>query len=226
MRTPIQLPPPPDRDPYSDPLVLALIAEVAEHGQRTSVASVLARAGVSEEEFARRYDSLEDFAVEAYEQFIIALERRIGIAFNSQAEWRDSLRAAAYEMADFMEEDPKLVRIGMIEVLRMKSEIARVRREELFGFFGELIDRGRDEPGAQVGDGQVAAMFAIGSIMQLLTHRLQEGAPIEPHATVPEMMYAVVRTYLGEEIAREELSLPRPPAPDDGDAQERSGIPS
>jgi hypothetical protein len=216
MRLPINLPPPPDRDPYSDPLILALIAEVAEHGQKASVDNVLARAGVSQEEFAGRYDSLEDFAVESYQLFIVSLERRIGIAFNSQDEWRDSLRAAAYEMADFMEEDPKLVRLGMIEVLRMKSEIARVRREELFSFFSELIDRGRDEPGAQVGDGKVAAMFAIGSIMQLLTHRLQEGAAIEPHATVPEMMYAVVRTYLGEEIAREELTLRRPPVPGGG----------
>jgi hypothetical protein len=55
-----------------------------------------------------------------------------------------------------------------------------------------------------------AAMFAIGSIIQLLTYRLQSGGPVEPHAIVPEMMYAVVRAYKGEEVAREELELVRP----------------
>jgi hypothetical protein len=52
-------------------------------------------------------------------------------------------------------------------------------------------------------------MFAIGSIVQLLTYRLQSGGPVEPAAIVPEMMYAVVRAYKGEEEAREELTLPR-----------------
>jgi hypothetical protein len=52
-------------------------------------------------------------------------------------------------------------------------------------------------------------MFAVGAIIQLLTHRLQSDAPIEPHAMVPAMMHIVVRVYLDEEAAREELELPR-----------------
>lgn len=74
---------------------------------------------------------------------------------------------------------------------------------------GGLIDLGRVES-SEVEPDESAAMFAIGSIVQLLTYRLQSGGPVEPHAIVPEMMYAVVRAYKGEEEAREELTLSRP----------------
>jgi hypothetical protein len=213
MRQPIDLPPAPDPDPHQDPLALAVVAEVADRGEGADVTGLLARAGVESDEFAARFATLEDCAVDSYERYIADVERRVGVAFNSRPDWRSSLREAAYEMADFMDENPKLVRFGMTGVLGMKSEIARVRREEVIVFFGELIDLGRYEPGAEVGEDKAAAMFAIGSIVQLLTHRLQGGGRIEPHAIVPEMMFRVVRTYLGEDVARAELSLTRDPTP-------------
>jgi AcrR family transcriptional regulator len=206
---PVDLPPPPDPDPFLDPLAAAVVAEVVERGERASIAGVAARAGVSEREFRDRFASVEDCAVDAFERHIKAFERRAGAAFNARPDWRSALRAAAYETADFMEENPALLRFGITGVLAMKSEMARVRREEAFVFCSNLIDRGREEPGAEVDD-RDAAMFAIGSIVQLLTHRLQEDGPVEPHAIVPEMMYTVVRTYLGDEAARAELTLPRP----------------
>jgi hypothetical protein len=204
----VEVPPAPDPDPYRDPLSLGVVEEVFERGRQASVAGVIARSAVPAKEFHRRYDSLEDCALDAYERFIASFKRRVGEAFNAGSDWRDSLRAAAYETADFMEESPALVGFGMTGVLQMNSELCRVRREEVFAFCADLIDRGRTEPSDVEAD-EAAAMFAIGSIIQLLTFRLQSGGPVEPHAIVPEMMYAVVRAYKGEDVAREELSLPR-----------------
>lgn len=208
MDVPIELPPPPDPDPYRDPLSLAVVSEVCEHGERASVDGVIARAGVSAADFRARYATLEDCALDTFERVIADYKRRIGQAFNSRTGWRDSMRAAAYATADFMEANPEALNFGMTGVLQLKSELARVRREEVFTFCADLIDRGREEPGCQVSEGEPAAMFAIGSIMQLLTYRMQSGEPIEAYATVPEMMFAVVRSYLGEEVAREELQIP------------------
>jgi hypothetical protein len=210
MKQPVDLPPAPERDPYQDPLSLAVVAEVVERGEGASVEGLLARAEVSPNEFAGRFTTVEDCAADAYERFIAVFERRVGGAFNAQPDWRSSLRAAAYEAADWIDENPQLVEFGNVGVLQMKNEIARIRREEVFLFCGGLIDLGRTEPGAEVADDMSAAMFAIGAIVQLLTRRLQGNAPLEPHTTVREMLYTVVRTYLGEEAAREELSLPRP----------------
>ena len=208
MDVPLELPLAPDPDPYRDPLSLAVVDEVFEHGDQATATGVIARAGVTASDFGERYETLDDCVLDVYERFIAAYKRRVGGAFNAHSEWRDSLRAAAYETADFMEESPALVGFGMTGVLQMKNELARVRREEVFVFCGGLIDLGRREP-SEIEVDDSAAMFAIGSIIQLLTYRLQSGGPVEPHAIVPEMMYAVVRAYKGEEEAREELSLTR-----------------
>lgn len=190
---------------------MAVVAEVLERGELAGAGGVAERVGQSAESFYAVYGSIEECAVDALELFIDAFKRRVGRAFNSQPGWRRSLRAAAYETADFMEENPELLRFGITGVLQVKSELARVRREELFVFCAGLIDRGRTEPNALVDDDGSAAAFAVGSIAQLLTHRMQSGVPIEPHAIVPEMMFAVVRLYLGEEAAREELEASSSP---------------
>ncbi len=208
MDVPVELPPAPDPDPYRDPLSLAVISEVCERGERASADGVIARARISVDDFRLRSTTLEECALETFERVIADFKRRVGEAFNSKAGWRDSLRAAAYATADFMETHPEPLNFGMTGVLQLKSELARVRREETYVFCAELIDRGREEPECRLSEGDPAAMFAVGSIMQLLTYRLQNGEPIEAHAMVPEMMFAVVRTYLGEEVAQEELEAP------------------
>ncbi len=210
MKQPIDLPPPPDPDPYRDPLALAVVSEVYERGEAASVAGVIARAGVPASAFAERYASLEACAVDAYERYIAAYKRRIGGAFNAHPDWRTSLRASAYECADFIAGEPALVSFGMTGVLQMRSEVARLHREEVFVFSAKLIDLGRTEPGSQAPEDGSAATYAIGSIIQLLTHRLQAGIDYDPHKIVPEMMYSIVRSYLGEDAAEEELTLPRP----------------
>lgn len=202
----VELPPAPQPDPYRDPLSVAVVSEVFERGAEASVEGVIRRSERPSSDFYARYTTLEDCAVDSYERFIAAFKRRVGGAFNGGSTWRDSLRAAAYEVADFMEESDQLTHFGMTGVLQMNSEIARVRREEVFVFCAELIDMGRSEP-SQIEVDEAAAMFAIGSIIQLLTFRLQTGGPIEPHAIVPEMMFAVVRAYKGEAEAREELEM-------------------
>jgi AcrR family transcriptional regulator len=208
---PVPLPPPPAFDPFADPLAEAVVDEVVERGYAAAtVAGVVERAGIGREEFEGRFVDLEDAALRVYEAFIADFERRVGIAYNAEAGWQAGLRAAAYVTADWMATNPNLVRFGTVEVLEMRSEMARVRREEVFVYCARLIDGGRDEAPDPSAVPDSAPVVAIGSIMQLLTHRVQKGMEIDAHGMVPEMMYAAVRPYLGEERAREELTLPRP----------------
>ncbi|HXF31894.1 MAG TPA: hypothetical protein VN522_10260 [Solirubrobacterales bacterium] len=189
---------------------MAAVSELFERGADASATGVAARAGIPASAFYDRFASLEHCMLDCYERLIASYERRIGVAFNAHMDWRSSLRAAAYETADWMEENPQVVSFGMTGVLQMKSELARVRREEVFVFCAQMIDLGSTEPNSQAKNDGSTSTYAIGSIIQLLTHRLQGGAPIKPHEIVPEMMYSIVRAYLGDEAAEEELNLPRP----------------
>jgi AcrR family transcriptional regulator len=202
---------PAETNPYEDRIAVALVEAVTELGYETaSVADVAARAGVGEEEFHRRYEDLEDCVLRSFDAFAAEYESRIQAAFDAFADWRTGLRSAGYEVADWAQENPRLLRFGAVDLLQARNEMIRVRREEALNFGGILIDRGRHETPEPEAIPESLSQLAVGSIVQLLTHKLQDGEQIEPVEMVPQMMYLVVRLYLGEEVAREELEEGRP----------------
>jgi hypothetical protein len=213
MIKPVELPPRPDPDPHTDPIARALVAEVLERGARADVAGLLGRPGVSEQEFRRHFATLEECALDVYERFIASFERAVGAAFNEQSEWQPALRACAYAATDWMGASPELMEFGAVGVLTTGSELVKVRREEVAAFCAALVDQGRAAAPDPAAVPEAASLLAIGSILHLLTQRLQEKAEIDLDEMVPQLMYGVVRVYLGEEAAREELALPRPGLP-------------
>jgi hypothetical protein len=210
---PIELPAVPDPDPFSDPISLAIVAESYDWGYPSlEIGDVGRRAEITVDEFHRRYVDLDHCALDTFERLNADFQRRVGDAFNRQSDWRTALRAAAYETASWFEEHPRATRFGTIEVLRMRSEMVRVRREEVIAFCAEMIDRGREAAPDPQAVPEGASTVAIGSIVQFLTRRMQEGIEIRFSEAARESLYGVVRTYLGEEAAREELSMPLPMA--------------
>jgi AcrR family transcriptional regulator len=206
-----EIPPRPTWNPFHDPVALALVDEVAERGyEQVEVEDVIGRAGVGESEFRARFADKEDCALRCFEAFVADYIWRIETAYRSEPDWRSGLRAAAYEVAHWMTDHPNLVRFGTVEVLSAKSEMIRVRREESLVYGAKLIDRGREEADDPDSIPEGAALIAVGSIVQLLTHRLQSGKDLETFVMVPQMMYVALRPYVGEELARAELTAAAP----------------
>jgi AcrR family transcriptional regulator len=193
---------------------LATVDVIVERGyEAATVEQVAERAGISVAEFHRRFTGKEDCTRRSFEAFADDWVLRVERAYSAYPDWRTGLRAAAYEVADWMNENPKLIRFGVMEILKAESEMIRVRREVAFVYGAELIDRGRAEAADPDVVSEGAAGMAIGSIVNLLTHRLQTGTPISPTEMVPPMMYMATRPYLGEDEARRELTMPRPEPP-------------
>jgi AcrR family transcriptional regulator len=206
-------PPRPDPDPFADPIALAVVDVVAEHGyEAATMDDIVARAGVSREEFERRFADKEDCALRCFEAFVTDYKWRVESAYDSQPGWRAGLRAAAYEVAEWMSENPNLIHFGAVDLLEAKSEMIRVRREEALGYGARLIDRGREEAADPTSIPASAPVLAIGSIVQLLAHQIQDGRAPNPFSIVRELLYLAVRPYVGEAAARQELTLPRPPS--------------
>jgi AcrR family transcriptional regulator len=204
----------PERDPYEDPIIVAFVEVVDERGyEAASLEEVVARSGVTAAEFHRRFAGKEDCAQQSFEALTDDWRFRVYSAYSAFPDWRSGLRAAAYEVADWMEEHPAVVHFGIVEILKAENEMIRVRREEALTYGGELIDGGRREAADPDKIPEAAPLMAIGSIVQLLTHRLQTGVPVEPTEMVPQMMHMATRPYIGEELAREEYDLPRPIPP-------------
>jgi AcrR family transcriptional regulator len=207
------IPPRPEPDPYADPIFAALIAVVAERGyEATTVAEIARRAGVDRADFERRFADKDACALLCFEAFVADYEWRVESAYHSQPDWRTGLRATAYEVAEWICEHPDLIRFGTVDSLEAKSEMIRVRREEVLGYGARVIDRGRAEAADPDAIPSSAGVMAVGSIVQLLTLQMQGHRNLDPFTVVREMLYLAVRPYVGEQAAREELTLPRPPS--------------
>jgi AcrR family transcriptional regulator len=211
-RAPRQRPP----DPSADPIATALIDVIAERGYAAaSVAVVVERAGVGHDQFAARFGGKEDCVQKVLEAFIADFMWKVQTVYDSQSDWLSGLRAAAYVSGYWVVEHPRASHFGMVDVLSAENEMTRVRREQLFEYCAGLIDAGREAAAdpSQIPEG--AALMAIGSIAQVTTSRLQRGNDlrIELDRVMQPLIYQAVRPYLGEEIARRELTMPPPQLP-------------
>jgi AcrR family transcriptional regulator len=201
-------------DPHADPVATALVELIAERGyEATDVEAVIVRAGIDRTEFERRFIDKEDCVLKVYEAFIADFEAEVRTAYEAFSDWPTSLRAAAYAAADWMEARPQTARFGGVDVLYARNEMVRVRREEVFQYCAGLIEAGRSVSPDPAAVPEAAAIMAIGAVAQMLTQRMQRDEDLEYQRMVPELMYAAVRPYLGEETARIELGAPRPSLP-------------
>jgi AcrR family transcriptional regulator len=209
---PIRVPPPPDPDPFVDPISVALIELIFERGyEAIDERQIAERAGAGLVEFHERFADKLDCTIKTIEATARDFEWMVETAYDSGSGWREGLRASAWAVADHIERHPTFVHVLVVGLMQTRSEILRVLREECLMYGARIIERGRAEAPDPAAVAPGAAMVAMGSIAQLLTHRLQKGADVAPHETVPQMLYLAVRPYVGEDAAREELDAPRPP---------------
>jgi AcrR family transcriptional regulator len=196
---------------FAHPLCAAVVAVFAERGfPAARIEEMVARAGVDRAEFDRLFDDKEDAAARVTEAYVDDFERKVGRAYASAPLWPDSLRAAAYAATRWIREFPEGTRFGMVSSLEA-GEGARLWRERVFRWSAGLIDEGRrvaPDPDA-VPDG--AALMAVGAVAEMLSRQVQGVFDADPVAMVPQLMYAAVRPYLGEEAAGRELTIPPPP---------------
>jgi AcrR family transcriptional regulator len=208
---PYPIPPPPEPYPFTDPLPAAVIDLIFERGyEAVTERLIVDRAGTTLGEFHRRFADKQEATVKTFEVCQQDFEWTVGTAYATGSDWRGGLRAAAWTVADYMEEHPRLIHACVIGLLRAKNEMLRVVRENILLYGATVIDRGRAEVPEASSVPLGAALMAEGSIAQLLTQRLQRSEPVAPHEMVPQMLYLAVRPYVGEEAAREELHAPRP----------------
>jgi AcrR family transcriptional regulator len=191
---------------FDHPLAAALIEVVARRGyHEASIEEILARAGVEREEFDLHFAGKEDALLRVFESVIENFKCRAGRAYASFPTWPGSLRAAAYEVVAWIEDNPHGYEFGMLRVLDA-GEAARLRREELFTWCASLIDAGREVAPDPDAVPRAAPLIAVGAVVEMLSLHAAGELEAGLAETVPKLMYGAVLPYLGEEAAREELA--------------------
>ena len=189
----------------------AVVDLVCEHGYpEVTVADVVRRAEVEQEQFHRYFAGVQDCCIETFEAIAHRCEAHLYAAYDVPGSWRFRLRGAAYAAADFLRDNPREARFALLE-LRRGSDLARARVEAAVEFYTDLVDDGRQELEDPTAATRATARATVGAILNQVVDQARVGHYPEVEQFVPGLMYLAVRPYLGQQAAMEELTMPRPP---------------
>jgi AcrR family transcriptional regulator/DNA-binding MarR family transcriptional regulator len=194
-------------------LLGATVDVVEEVGfSRLTVAQVITRAKVSRKTFYDLFEDREDCFLAVFDEGIERIGALAGEAYAEQSSWRDAVRAGLLAILSFMDDQPALARICVVEALgagprvlesraRVIEQLKRVVAE------GEPAAQRRSRKG-QAGD--IAVEGVVGAALTVLHTRLLERNHAPLVNLLGPLMSLIVLPYKGSRAAGEELSRPGP----------------
>ena len=124
-------------------LIAGMIGTVADVGYpNATVGSVIARARVSRKTFYDVFDDREDCFLAAFEQTLNDARGQVTDACQAESNWQKGVRAALGSLLSFMEEEPALARLCMVDALLAGPAVTE-RRIEVLDELAAAIERGR-----------------------------------------------------------------------------------
>jgi AcrR family transcriptional regulator len=191
-------------------MLAAALEAVEEVGYaRMTVAQVISRAKVSRKTFYDVFADREDCFLAALEQAVSQVGRLVREAYEREDGWRDGIRAGLAELLVFLDEEPALAKLCLVEALGAGPRVLE-RRAELLEDLAEVVDRGRFVTSAVREPPEVAAEGVVGAVLAVLhTRALEEGSE-RFSCLLGSLMNIIVLPYLGARAASRELTRPAP----------------
>lgn len=197
-------------------MLAAAVEAVEDVGYaRMTVAQVISRARVSRKTFYDVFTDREDCFLAAFEQALGQARLIAQEAYESESNWRDGIRAALARLLMFMDAEPGLAKLCIVEALGAGERVLD-RRGRVLDELAQVIDRGRAATNATREPPQVTAEGVVGAIFAVLHTRVLEtgGEPLTD--LLGSLMSMIVLPYLGARAAGRELTRPPLEIPTDG----------
>jgi len=197
-------------------LLAAAVETVDEAGYaRMTVAQVISRARVSRKTFYDVFTDREDCFLAAFEQAISQAGAVMSEAYEREPGWRDGIRSSLTALLVFLDDEPRLARLCVVEALGAGSRVLE-RRAQVLDELAEVVDRGRYVTSAVREPPEVAAEGVVGAVFAVLHTRLLEDSKEPLLELLGSLMNMVVLPYLGARAADRELTRPVPEIRRDG----------
>jgi AcrR family transcriptional regulator len=196
-------------------MLAAAVEAVEDVGYaRMTVAQVISRARVSRKTFYDVFADREDCFLAAFEQALSQARLIAQEAYVNEPSWRDGVRAALAKLLMFMDEEPGLAKLCIVEALGAGERVLDWRAKVLEEI-AAVIDRGREVTNATREPPEVTAEGVVGAIFAVLHTRVLEQGEERLTDLLGPLMSMIVLPYLGARAAGRELSKPTPEAPSD-----------
>ncbi len=194
-------------------IVAATFEACAQEGAAgLSVADIVGRAGISRRTFYELFDSCEDCLLAALDQAIAAASERALEAYDPRAPWRTRMRTALTALLQFLDEQPQMARLLVVESLAAGPRAFERRARALTGVVA-AIDEGRAAARKGTEPPPLTAEGIAGGILAVLHQRMLEDRRQSLTELSNPLMGMVVLPYLGSAAARAELEQPTPKPP-------------
>jgi AcrR family transcriptional regulator len=189
-------------------MLAAAVEAVEDVGYaRMTVAQVISRARVSRKTFYDVFADREDCFLAAFEQALGQARLIAQEAYERESSWRDGVRAALARLLLFMDEEPGLAKLCIVEALGAGERVLD-RRAKVLEELAEVIDRGRGVTNTIREPPEVTAEGVVGAIFAVLHTRVLEHDEERLTDLLGALMSMIVLPYLGARAAGKELSKP------------------
>lgn len=207
--------------------ILGAMTEVAsERGAaNVTVAHVVARSGVSRRTFYELFEDREACFLAAFDDAAARIAARVVPAYEGekrprsrtphrggQAGWREGIRAALVELLEFLDEEPEVGRLCIVESLAAGPR-ALERRARVVEVIKRALDEGHGEARGSREPPPLTAEGVIGAVSSVLHARLTAPAAGSFAELLGPLMGMVVLPYEGAAAATREIERPRAPRP-------------
>ncbi len=186
----------------------AVIDEVGY--ERASVQRITDRARVSRRTFYELFANREECMVALLDELAHRVGRDIETAGLEGLAWRERVRGGLWAILSFLDAEPVLARICVVQSLHGGSE-ALERREQLLARLAAILDEGRTKGTRGQGCTLVTAEGLVGGALGVVYARLRGGDRRPLTGLLDELMGMIALQYLGAKAARREQSRAAPP---------------
>jgi AcrR family transcriptional regulator/DNA-binding MarR family transcriptional regulator len=183
---------------------------IDEHGYaRVTVAEITRRAGVSRRTFYEIFTDREKCSTAVIEDAVRTLVAELRHDDPKPLSWRERIRAGLTAILAFLDREPLLARICVVQALQAGPSL-QVRREEILAGLAAVVDEGRSESARGKTCTPLTAEGLVGAAFAIVHARLQRGEHQPLAGLANELMAMIVLPYLGPAAARREQTRPLP----------------
>jgi AcrR family transcriptional regulator/DNA-binding MarR family transcriptional regulator len=189
--------------------LLAAVADVvAERGfPQVTVAHIVARSGVSRRTFYDLFEDREEAFLAAFDHAIKRAAATVIPAYERPERWRERVRAGLATLLQFLDEEPELGRLVVVDALAAGHQ-ALQRRTRVLDALIATVDEGRTEAKAGHEPPPLTAEGTVGAVLAIIHARLLERDPEPLTGLTGSLMGMIVLPYLGPGAAQKELARP------------------
>lgn len=190
-------------------MVAAMIDVVSERGRSaTTVAHVVARSGVSRRTFYEVFVDFEDCFLAALDESIARASRYVVSGYDVEKRWRTRIGAALVRLLEFLEDEPGMGRLCIVETLGAGPKVHE-RRAAVLDEVIAAVDEGRLESRSATALAPLTGEAVVGGVLSVLHARL-----LERRESLLDLngvlMGMIVLPYLGAAAAAKERERPAP----------------